>query len=166
MVTAFTFSVNPIFQSRTYHLAMTYGKRLEEALKKAGKSRTELADHIGYTRQAIGMLINFKGNRPRTLNTDAHVKAARFLGVNPDWLLYGSGQMTDPIQGSASSDEVSPTAMELARLFDMVPVSDRIGRAVAYQGATDAILRVLRSEHVVLPSSSPSLSRTPEKRSS
>ena len=46
-----------------------------------------------------------------------------------------------PIAGEASA-----TAMEIALLYDLIPVSDRIRRTRAYNAATSAILAVLEEQ--------------------
>jgi hypothetical protein len=52
--------------------------------------------------------------------------------------------------------KLSPTftasAMELAGLFDEIPEGDRIGRAMAYSEASQAILKVINSRSAAKPS--------------
>jgi hypothetical protein len=67
---------------------------------------------------------------------------ADFLKVNPQWLLDGTGPME--VQRNAPSS-LTPAAIEIAALFDMIPVTDKIKRAQAFNAATMAILQVLQS---------------------
>ncbi len=72
---------------------MTYGKRLNEALIHAKKTRRQLAAHLGCSPQIIGMVITGAGRIERKLSTDNHAGAASFLGISADWLLTGNGEM-------------------------------------------------------------------------
>ena len=45
-----------------------------------------------------------------------------------------------------SKAEASATAMEIALLYDLIPVSDRVRRVKAYNAATAAILEVLEAK--------------------
>lgn len=137
---------------------MNYGQRLEAALKAAKKSRKDLSDQIGISPQAIGMVITSAGGKERSLSTENHTKAAEYLGVNPNWLATGVGEMLGKdykLVGEAERyklpsvgkpNEPSPSAMELALLFDEIPATDRVRRARAYSAASSAILDVLQEK--------------------
>jgi len=106
---------------------MTYGKRLNEALTHAGKTRKQLAAHLGCTPQIIGMVISGAGRIERKLSTDNHARAASFLGVRADWLLSGDGEMlattgttdiTPPppsVTASATNQALAPWLTEQCR---------------------------------------------------
>lgn len=137
---------------------MNYGQRLNAALKAAKKSRKDLSDQIGISPQAIGMVITSAGGKERSLSTENHTKAAKYLGVNPNWLATGAGEMFGAdyklvaeagryeIASVQRPNEPSPSAMELALLFDEIPASDRVRRARAYAAASAAILDVLQEK--------------------
>lgn len=137
---------------------MNYGQRLNAALKAAKKSRKDLSDQIGISPQAIGMVITSAGGKERSLSTENHTKAAEYLGVNPNWLATGAGEMFGAdyklvaeagryeIASVQRPNEPSPSAMELALLFDEIPASDRVRRARAYAAASAAILDVLQEK--------------------
>lgn len=72
---------------------MTYGKRLQEALTFAKKTRKQLADALGCTPQTIGIVIKWAGEKERKLSTEYHLDAARFLRVSAHWLATGEGEM-------------------------------------------------------------------------
>ncbi len=121
---------------------MLYGKRLDQALKHAAKSRRELGLHLGMSPQNIGMIITNAKKTDQHLGSEDHAKAARYLRVNAHWLATGEGEMTG--DGSQTGYELSVQAVELAELLDMIPVSDRVKRAKAFADATNAILSVLQ----------------------
>lgn len=67
----------------------TYGERLLDALKAAGKSRRQLALALGITEQAVGNIVN---GGPTTFFTARNsAEAAAFLGVEHYWLATGKG---------------------------------------------------------------------------
>ncbi|WP_225970993.1 hypothetical protein [Delftia acidovorans] len=88
------------------------------------------------------ILTNAKG-RDQKLRTEAHEKVAAYLKVNSRWLLTGEGQMDQPPAINAPT-ELSPAAVELAVLFDMISQSDKLSRAKAFNAASTAIMQVLQ----------------------
>lgn len=68
----------------------TYGSRLHAALERKNTSREDLAKAIGRTPQAVGQVIN---GTTKALTAENNSRAAAFLGVNPDWLATGEGEM-------------------------------------------------------------------------
>jgi transcriptional regulator with XRE-family HTH domain len=68
---------------------MTYGKRLEEAIKIAGSSRAKVATAAGLTVQAIGQCIR---GETEFLKVDGSARAAAFLDVDHFWLATGEGK--------------------------------------------------------------------------
>lgn len=146
-----------LFQQRCKNIFVNYGLRLQAALKSANKSRKDLALAIGTSSQAIGMVITSAGGKERSLSTENHTKAADFLGVNPHWLATGNGEMVardykliaepghyEIPKIEQQTGEPSPSAMELAYLYDEIPASDRVRRARAFNAASAAILDVLQ----------------------
>ena len=63
-----------------------------------GVDRKTLADAIGTTRHAIGMVITGGGREERWLSRENNQKAAKFLKVDAHWLFTGEGQM-EPVTG-------------------------------------------------------------------
>lgn len=129
------------------------------ALGHAKKTRKHLADYLGISPQAIGMVLTSAGGKVRSLSTENHTKAAELLGVNPHWLATGEGDMNardyritaepghyEISKSPARENEPSPSAMELALLYDEIPATDRIRRARAYNAASAAILDVLQEK--------------------
>lgn len=62
-----------------------FRQRLEEAMAKAGYSRSKLARDTGVDRSTIGQLLS--GDAPRLPNAQLAADAASVLGVSTDWLL-------------------------------------------------------------------------------
>lgn len=90
---------------------MTYGKRLDEALAHAGKSRKALADVLGCTPQAIGIVINWAGEKDRKLETEAHARCAKFLKVDHYWLATGEGEMISETNHATAPVDTAQAAM-------------------------------------------------------
>lgn len=79
----------------------------------AKKSRKELASTLGCPVQASGMVITGGGKRERGLSAENNVKAARYLGVDSDWLATGEGEMT-PSAPLRNTEKLSEDALEIA----------------------------------------------------
>ena len=106
-------------------------------------TRKDVAKVAGCAVQNIGMIINDAKGRDQHLSAEAHLAVAAFLKVNPDWLATGEGPV-DPPSSLRYPSELTPAAVELAALFDMLPVTDRVARAQAFNDATSSIMRVLQ----------------------
>lgn len=129
---------------------MKYGERLQKAMDYRGSmisrevTRAEVAKVAVCSPQNIGMIINDAKRKDQKLQTKAHAAVAEFLRVNSQWLLDETGPM------EIASTVIAPTtlsasAIEIAVLYDMIPSTDRIRRAKAFNAATDAIISVLQS---------------------
>ena len=95
---------------------MSYGKRLEQAMAYAKKSRSSLANELGCTPQTIGIVITWAGDKERKLSTEYHEKAAKFLNVNTLWLATGQGEMTPSSQPQEISLENNPDYPAIRRV--------------------------------------------------
>lgn len=62
-----------------YHNLMTCGERLKAAMSARGVDRKTLADAIGTTRHAIGMVVTGGGREERWLSRENNQKAAKFF---------------------------------------------------------------------------------------
>jgi hypothetical protein len=125
---------------------MNYGKRLDQALTHAKKSRRQLAQAIEQSPQSIGMVITGKTER---LSTTASAKAALFLRVDHNWLVTGKGSMTAAT--AAPPPDISPDAAYLGYWIDKI--TDRDARERVAHACVSLILREL-----AVPASQP----TPE----
>lgn len=138
----------------------TYGSRLQAALERKKASKTDLAKAMGRTPQAVGQVIN---GTTKALTAENNSLAAIYLGVNPDWLATGEGEMLPAgRQVEASNVTALPTPAlrslddvlaELQTVVDgLSPLLQDAGRAVlikwingqASQGDAVATLEGLR----------------------
>lgn len=128
---------------------MLYGERLQLAMDKRGEAigrvieRKDVANIAKRSVQNIGMIITNAKQRDQKLSTEAHEAVAAFLKVNSRWLLTGEGPMEVSVQVNAPT-ELTPAAIELAVLFDMIPQADKLSRAKAFNAASTAIMQVLQ----------------------
>jgi transcriptional regulator with XRE-family HTH domain len=118
---------------------MIYRERLKSLMDAKGVGRTELAGAIGITYQGVRKVFDSNG----AFGSENNLRAAAFFEVDPRWLATGVGDkalknpVTSADSGQASSDAInekvilSATAIELARLFDLLPTSAKIPRATA-----------------------------------
>ena len=115
-----------------------YKDRLAAAMRHKGVKITALAKAIGMSYQGVKKVLD---SESASLNSANNAAAARFLGVSSDWLSSEAGDM---LAGQPASDQpgLSVLAVELGRLFDMLP-DDRIMRARVLGAASEVILRTL-----------------------
>lgn len=66
-------------------------QRLQEAIEKVGMSQTQIAKATGYTRVYINQMVH--GSRGEYTHDKALYKVATALGISPQWLIYGEGEM-------------------------------------------------------------------------
>lgn len=141
--------VNHVYNNSHTVAPMLYGERLALAMQHRSDvlgreiSRKEVAEAAGTSVQNIGMILTNAKGRDQTLRTDSHAKVAAFLKVNSEWLLHGTGPMELRPAVSAPTT-LSSAAVELAALFDMIPIEDKVRRAMAFNAASTAIMQVLQ----------------------
>lgn len=114
-----------------------YRDRLQTLMDKAGMDRTRLAAALGISYQAVRKV--FENNAK--FGVMNNLRAAEYFCVSSDWLATGKGQVEAPPVDVG----LSPGAIEIGTLYDMIPASDRIRRAKAYTGAIAAIVSVLEN---------------------
>lgn len=145
----FTSNAETKFTRPGLRCGMLYGERLLQAMQKRSAAlgrdveRKDVAKAAGTSVQNIGMVLTNAKGRDQKLRTEAHEKVAAYLKVNSRWLLTGEGEMDQPPAINAPS-ELTPAAIELAVLFDMIPQSDKLSRAKAFNAASTAIMQVLQ----------------------
>ncbi|MCO5338584.1 MULTISPECIES: hypothetical protein [Delftia] len=128
---------------------MLYGERLLQAMQKRSATlgrditRKDVAKVADTSVQNIGMIITNSKGTDQKLRTEAHERVASYLKVNSRWLLTGDGEMEQASAINAPS-ELTPAAIEIAVLFDMIPASDKLSRAKAFNAASTAIMQVLQ----------------------
>ena len=123
-----------------------YSERLAEAMQAAGYDKTRLHRELGISYQAVKKAV--EGGK---FGTDNHLKAAKLLGVSPDWLADGKGAR-NPSPPTNSGGHVAhglshwdatvilpelkweelPMA-DMSQLFQLVVPDDALG-PIIYQG--------------------------------
>ncbi len=84
----------------------TIADRLQQVMKKRGLTASELARELKIRPQAISQWLSGSTRSPSASNL---VKAARILGVSPEWLTEGRGSMTSsPELGVGHKNETAP----------------------------------------------------------
>jgi transcriptional regulator with XRE-family HTH domain len=114
---------------------MTYGKRLDSAMKAANCSRKDLARVLDVTVNAIGMVITGGGREERWLSRENNQAAAKHLKVDPHWLW--TGIEPEPVQ---KTKEISKEAESLDLVLKSIS-QDR--RMLAYQEALQGLIAYL-----------------------
>lgn len=129
---------------------MSYGNRLLMAMQARGDAlgqtiaRKDVAKVASVSVQNIGMILKDAMKRDQKLGTEAHAAVAAYLKVNSRWLLTGEGPMA-AMSTLQLPTELSAAATELAVLFDMIPVTNKIARAKAFNGASSLIMQLLEA---------------------
>ena len=118
-----------------------FGQRLFDARKHADLTQQELAKAVGTSQANLGEL------EKKGAGSALTPALAKRCGVSVEWLAYGQGDMlaTDSAPDQAQITSLSSAALELAMLFDLIPMRDRIKRAQAFGAASAAILDRLES---------------------
>lgn len=127
---------------------MTLAERIQELIG-AGFSKSALARAAGKTPAAVTQWLT---GDTKVMKADSAYGLAALTGYSSEWIATGRGEkkartlarQTDPAPSTAG--EASATAMEIALLYDLIPVSDRVRRTKAYNAATAAILAVLEGQ--------------------
>ncbi len=88
-----------------------YKDRLEIAMKKASVSVTALADHLKISYQGVKKVIN---GTTAAFTAANNSKAAKFLGVSPDWLATGDGDASRTLVVSESLPAYTVITVEQA----------------------------------------------------
>ena len=124
-----------------------FGKRLLDSRRHAGLTQVQLAKAAGMSHG------NYAELEKVGVGSSFTPQIAEACGVSAHWLATGDGQMlskqyepaTEPGRIETKPQAgVSPAALELAVLFDLIPAQDKIRRARAYNAASSAILDILQ----------------------
>ena len=111
---------------------MNYGKRLQDALHRAGRTRKQLAAELGVSPQAIGMVLNGSSGMERKLSAVNNEKAAAYLGISRLWLLTGEDEPDRQAQKIAG--------VGLDALIELLPQNDLLLRAQVFAQASQLII--------------------------
>lgn len=110
-------------------------KAAKENLGIEGQSQLALA--IGESAQTVN---NWES---RGVSQRGAIKAARELGCSAEWIMSGEGDMRGTPQATTTSSGLSSHAIELAALFDLLPM-DRVKRATVFSAASQVIIDALQ----------------------
>jgi transcriptional regulator with XRE-family HTH domain len=133
----------------------TLSERLHHALSTRGKSPAELARAVKKTESAVSQWLS---GETKSLRSESLISTCNFLRCQPAWL--SSGELPTGLDATNETNEPSETsdiepptksnpsytfaALELAAIFDMIPVSDLLLRAEAFSLASTALAEVVR----------------------
>ena len=116
-------------------VANTYSDRLELAMTEAKKSISDLAAAMGISYQAVRKAVKGESN---AFSAENNAKAARFLGVRPDWLATGEQPMHET--PSATHGELSQRSIRQALTALRNQLAHGVGPQNEVAGAALALL--------------------------
>lgn len=125
---------------------MSLTDRIQEIID-AGFSRNQIAIAAGVTPAAVTHWLNgdtksIKGNCAAGIQAATGFSAAYIASGKLPKMADQQSQTDRP----KLDEPATPVAMEIALLFDEIPVSDRVRRTQAYNAATKAILDILEGQ--------------------
>jgi transcriptional regulator with XRE-family HTH domain len=119
--------------------------RIREAMEGAKLRPLQLAHACGVS---SGAVTHWLDGRTKSLKAETAENIQAATGYSASWIVNGSGPklMHEASEKPLPQSGLSPSAIELAILYDLIPIADRIRRAIAYNAATAAILDVLQGQ--------------------
>lgn len=115
--------------------------RILEAMHGAGLKKLQLAKATGKSSGAVTQWID---GTTKTLKAETAAKLQAATGYSAVWLVTGKGEKLAGSNTPNVFDALTPGALDIAALYDLIPVRDQIRRVEAYNAATAAILAVLK----------------------
>lgn len=91
----------------------TLGKRLKNRRIELGLNQKNLADIAGVTNAAVS---KWESNGGQSMSAIVAMRLARFLSVNPFWLVCGEGEPADRLETPAFSRQARDMAAHIERL--------------------------------------------------
>lgn len=92
----------------------TLAERLKIALKESGKTKTDIWRACGISSGAVSFWFN---GATQNLEGNNLLTTANLLGVNPEWLATGRGQMRSGEAREAPAPELDPREQAMLGLF-------------------------------------------------
>ena len=120
--------------------------RLREVMEGAGLKKLQFAHAAGVSSGAVTQWLDGTTKAIKS-NKAAALQAA--TGYSAVWIATGVGEKLVATAPARQDEQVTPGAMEIAALYDMIPLASRIKRVQAYNAATAAILQVLESDQPI-----------------
>ncbi|HKI61823.1 MAG TPA: helix-turn-helix transcriptional regulator [Mariprofundaceae bacterium] len=120
---------------------MTFGERLKSRRIQINETQQSLAEKVGMTKASISGLELGSSKKPSSENL---LPLARALGVNPEWLITGKGQMQSDSVREPSAEYALPRIPwpDRPEQINMAMIED-IARRVS--DATGADIRTIRN---------------------
>jgi transcriptional regulator with XRE-family HTH domain len=88
--------------------------RLRRCRHALGRTQSDVATAVGVSNAAIS---KWESDGSSAISAVVALRIARYLNVNPYWLVFGQGQATDRLQ----CRDLSESAHEMAHRFDLLP---------------------------------------------
>ena len=88
--------------------------RLRQCRHALGRTQSDVAAAVGVSNAAIS---KWESDGSSAMSAVVALKIARYLNVNPYWLVFGQGQATDRLQCL----DLSESAHDMAHRFDLLP---------------------------------------------
>lgn len=117
--------------------------RLLEVMEGAGLKKLQFAKAAGVSSGAVTQWLD---GTTKAIKSSKAAALQAATGYSAVWIATGEGDKMVATAPARQGDQVTPGAMEIAFLYDEIPVSDRIKRTRAWNAATQAILEVLQSD--------------------
>lgn len=117
--------------------------RIIEAMLAAGLKKLQFANAVGVSSGAVTQWVD---GTTKSLKATTAARMQEVTGYSATWLVTGLGEKMANVVVAQDFSGLTPGAIELAALYDLIPVSDRIKRVQAYNAATSAVLEVLQGE--------------------
>ena len=92
---------------------ITMGVRLRQCRQALGRAQSDVAAAVEVSNAAIS---KWESNGSSAVSAIVALEIARYLNVNPYWLVFGEGQATDRLQ----CRDLSESAHEMAHRFDLL----------------------------------------------
>ena len=127
----------------------TIAERVKLARERKHWSQAQLALAVECAPSTIG---NIEAGTRKAMGTLP--KIAKALEVRHEWLAYNEGSMTQPAEAQAPAERstLSQSAIDIGKLYDMIPEGDLLRRIQAFKDATTAIVAVLERHDSAGPS--------------
>ena len=119
--------------------------RILEAMNHSGMKKTEFSRAM---KMSSGVVTQWLDGSIKSLKLKTAQKMQSLTGYSALWIADEEGEKmaTSKPEPMPEFDGLTPGAIEIAALYDMIPVTDRIARVRAYNAATAAILAISQPE--------------------
>jgi len=91
----------------------TLGQRLKHRRIELGLSQKNVADIAGVTNAAVS---KWESNGGESMSAIVAMRLARFLSINPFWLIFGEGEQADRVYVPEFSQQTREMALHIERL--------------------------------------------------